>query len=107
MGLLDLYTILCSVTPTGFLNLETPLEERVNGGGVCNFVQHKQHVNAMYLPHYYVLIFVYFRYFPPFHRRKDAMTLQLITTQHQLGTSLVVELRGDVQALGLGEEIAR
>ena len=70
-------------------------------------MQYIQYVNVMYLPHYYVLIFVYFRYFPPFHRRKDAMTLQLITTQHQLGTSLVVELRGDVQALGLGKQIAR
>ena len=70
-------------------------------------MQHRQHVNVMYMPHYYVLIFVYFRYFPPFHRRKDAITLQLLPTQHQLGTSLIVELRGDVQALGLGKEIAR
>ena len=34
------------------------------------------------------------------------MTLQLITTQHQLGMCLVVELRSDVEALGLGKEIA-
>ena len=101
------HPILCYVTPTGFLNLETTLEECVNGGGMCKYIQHIQHFNVTYLPHYYVLIFVYFRYFPPFHRRKDAMTLQLITAQHQLGTSLVVELRGDVQALGLGERIAR
>ncbi len=60
----------------------------------------------MFLSHYYVIIFVYFRYFPPFHRRKDAMTFQLLPTQHQLGTSLVVELRGDVQALGFGELVA-
>ena len=107
MGLLDLHPILRYVTPTGFLNLETPLEECVNGGGICKYMQHIQHVNVMYLPHYYLLIFVYFRYFPPFHRRKDAMTLQLLTSQHQLGTSLIVELRGDIKALGLGKEIAR
>ena len=35
------------------------------------------------------------------------MTFQLITAQHQLSMCLVVELRGDVQALGLGERIAR
>ena len=35
------------------------------------------------------------------------MTLQLITAQHQLSMYLVVELRGDVQALGLGELVAR
>ena len=54
-----------------------------------------------------ILILVYFRYFPPFHRRKDAMTFQLITTQHQLSMCLVVELRGDIQALGFVERIAR
>ena len=70
-------------------------------------MQYIQYVDVTYLPHYYVLIFVYFRYFPPFHRRKDAMTLQLLTAQNQLGTSLVVELRGDIQALGLGELVER
>ena len=91
----------------GFMNLETPLEECVNGGGICKYMQYIRHDNVIYLPHYYVLIFVYFSYFPPFHRRKDAMTLQLLPTQHQLNMCLIVELRGDIQALGLGEEIAR
>ena len=89
------------------MNLETPLEECVNGGGICKYMQYIQYVNVMYLQHYYALIFVYFRYFPPFHRRKDAMTFQLITTQHQLSMCLVVELRGDVEALGLGELVER
>ena len=35
------------------------------------------------------------------------MTFQLIKAQHQLSTSLVVELRGDIQALGLGELVER
>ena len=70
-------------------------------------MQNIQHVDVMFLLHYYVLIFVYFRYFPPFHRRKDAMTFQLLPTHHQLSMCLVVELRGDVQALGLGELVAR
>ena len=49
---------------------------------------------------------ILFANFPPFHRRKDATTLQLITTQHQLSMCLIVQLRGDVEALGLGKEIA-
>ena len=70
-------------------------------------MQYVRYVNVMYLPHCYVPIFVYFRYFPPFHRRKDAMTFQLLTAQPQLSMCLIVELRGDIQALGLGELVER
>ena len=34
------------------------------------------------------------------------MTFQLLTAQHQLSMCLVVELRGDVEALGFGELVA-
>ena len=50
---------------------------------------------------------ILFAIFPPFHRRKDAMTFQLLPTHHQLSMCLIVQLRGDVQALGLGELVER
>ena len=34
-------------------------------------------------------------------------SLDAHVAQHQLGASLVVELRGDVETLGLGERVAR
>ena len=101
-------------TPQSFHDSSPILGEqpRHNAPGVLwwrsvQFVQNIQHVDVMFLPHYYVLFLCISVIFPPFHRRKDAMTLLLITAQHQLGTSLVVELRGDVKALGLGSRIAR
>ena len=32
---------------------------------------------------------------------------QFLPAQHQLGTRLVIELRGDVKTLGFGEDVAR